>query len=379
MIIHPHGLKIEQNAIDQLNQVAGWNSIDKVMGLPDMHLGKIGPVGCAVLSQNVFPSLLGSDVGCGFLVMKINLKEKKLRDQEYLIEKLNGLDIFDEEYSKEFQNGDLEFNQFGTIGGGNHFIEITRVASSYNNIHEEGDVFLLVHSGSRRYGEEVFREAVETVKDGPILDPTLFENWYLKHNRLLEFAKINRKCVAYRVLDRLGIEGEIITDVFHNFVEKTNEGFIHRKGANPAKSICLISGTRSTPSFLVQPDFNTCKIKSLSSLPHGAGRALSRSQAKNITGNIESLRSVAPITKSGIPSYIISGDESIIKEEQARAYKDINTIIKAVESNALAKVIAELHPVITFKTSQESNLKKDRTRDISAKMKSIEKKKWRRS
>ena len=378
-IIHPaRGLSGETEAIIQIDRVAAHPMCLGAVGLPDLHPGKGGPVGMAALFQKPIPALLGNDVGCGFSLFALDIKPKKLVDVARLTERLTEAAL--DEPGKVFSDllmGHAHDGSLGTVGGGNHFVEIQRVhaADAASGI-AEGQALLLVHSGSRALGEEVFRRMAAQHGERPLEE---FAAWLAEHDFLVEWARRNRIALARRTAEALGCQHELVLDLPHNFVERTPQGFLHRKGASPAdRGFSVLPGSRGTPTFLLAPAVDACARLSLNSLPHGAGRRIARGAARSVSRDPEEFRVSPPLIKGGQGAIAICGDRDLLVEERPGAYKDVRAVLGGTEDAGLARLLAEFHPLVTFKCGGSREAARDRTRGRDAKTASRERRDNRR-
>src|SRR6185369_15985363 len=122
---------IEGNATLQLDHVAGLAGVRSVAAMPDLHFGKYGPVGCAILADRIHPQLVGSDIGCGMGLFEFDVAARKLR-LDQLAERLGALDRpWDGDVDGVRTDAGLDATAFdaslGSIGGGNHFCEVQAV------------------------------------------------------------------------------------------------------------------------------------------------------------------------------------------------------------------------------------------------------------
>src|SRR3954471_3984526 len=122
---------IEGNATLQLDHVAGLAGVRAVAAMPDLHPGKYGPVGCAILADRIHPQLIGSDIGCGMGLFELDIAAPKLR-LDKLAERLGALDQpWNGDLDDVLAEADLHVAAFdaslGSIGGGNHFCEVQAV------------------------------------------------------------------------------------------------------------------------------------------------------------------------------------------------------------------------------------------------------------
>jgi len=282
--------------------------------------------------------------------------------------------------------------QLGTLGGGNHFIEFQRVeevrdrkAASKLGV-AEGALVVMIHSGSRGLGHQVGSEYMPLAWERyssiapnrqlglfPLDSPEARE--YLDCMRCAaNFAYANRQVMANLV--RLAFRellGEAplrtVYDVAHNIAKKELHGhmklWVHRKGATrafPPERMAvppfdeigqpvLIPGSMGTASFLL---LGTRRAEeSLFSVNHGAGRVLSRTAAagKRRRGRVvrEAAVSDEEFARAMRGVHLICADRRSVKEEAPQAYKDIDSVVRAVEGAGLARVVARMRPLAVLK------------------------------
>lgn len=352
---------IEGAALNQIRQTATKSAMKYAVGLPDLHPGRGIPIGSAFLTEGIFnPYLIGNDIGCGIGLWQTDTKITKIRQDKW-VKKLKNLDDPWEGDMTSFmiENGlnPTNYNPaLGTIGGGNHFAEFTKVETVEDQtLFEElgldkSRLMLMVHSGSRGLGQFILRQHTEKFGDKGLDENSPEAEFYLKnHDDTLKWAKANRKLIARRFTEKLGMNSQPVCDVFHNCLEKTEKGWLHRKGAALASNGPLvIAGSRGTLSYLVQPTNQT--QDNLWTVAHGAGRKWKRSEAKPRLSRkygAEDLRR----TKCG--NRVICSDKELLYEEAPQAYKNIDVVIDDLVQEGLIKVIAKLEPVITYKTNRE--------------------------
>src|SRR5512144_149553 len=168
---------IESDAIAQCHQVAALDGMVHVAAMPDLHPGKGAPIGAAMASTVLYPHLVGSDIGCGIAVFPLGLRRAV---PERLARRFPDLDrapdaddpawaVVDRAAPAGLDDdslGDAD-DSLGTLGRGNHFVELARIESVLDQPHadrlalEAGDLVLIVHSGSRGPGERVLRSHAE--------------------------------------------------------------------------------------------------------------------------------------------------------------------------------------------------------------------------
>ncbi|MBB2946795.1 release factor H-coupled RctB family protein [Actinoplanes lutulentus] len=209
-----------------------------------------------------------------------------------------------------------------------------------------GDHVLIVHSGSRGFGERILRAHTEVHGAGPATDPAA----YLEaHDSAVLWGSLNRRTLAERVGSALGADvGEPILDVCHNAVEIRDGLYLHRKGAAPGDGQdVLIAGTRGTRSYLVSahagPDAGF-------SVAHGAGRKMSRSDALK---RGKAKHTVEELRRTPVGSLVVCGDRQLLFEEAPTAYKRIEQVIADLTVFSLATPRLTTVPVITYKTADK--------------------------
>ena len=352
---------VEGDAIRQLENTAELEGMVSAVGLPDLHPGKGGPVGAALLTRKfIYPFIVGNDVGCGMGFFNTDLNARKVKRDKW-VKRLRDLDEPWRGDTREWpmQNGvDLmEYSDAcGTIGGGNHFAELQMVetihdASALKALGiDKMNLLLLVHSGSRGLGNALLRRHTDQFGAGGLSEESPEAKRYLaSHDSALRWARANRLLIARRFLEALNTACKPILDVCHNSVTKMEiEGevcWLHRKGAAPAdKGPIVVPGSRGTLSYLVDPVGDT--TRNLFSLAHGAGRKWNR---KSTRQRLKSKYSPKALTQTILGSAVICDDKDLLFEEAPEAYKNIESVIEDMVQAGLIKVLATLRPLITYK------------------------------
>jgi len=357
---------IDGNALSQLHKAAARPGMLLAVGLPDLHAGIGCPVGSAFAAAGVFyPDLIGTDIGCGIALWHSDLPAAKSSKVPKWADKLEDLD--------EPWEGDTDAwlaaygiqatgheRSLGTIGAGNHFAELQKVEKVLDPQRFDAlrldtkQLVLLVHSGSRGLGKSVVFEY--TGKKGGAGTDVSDEagHAYLEgHNRSIAWAKANRALIAERFLSQLGATLEPVCDAPHNFLEQTvwndQPVWLHRKGAAPSdRGVLVIPGSRGALSYLVEPSGN--RETSAFSLAHGAGRKWDRSSC---CGRLERHYSVKQLSTTELGGHVICTDRDLLCEEAPQVYKNIGTVIDAMESRGLMNVIATLRPLLTYKIGRQ--------------------------
>lgn len=341
---------IEQAAVDQLKGVSRFPGVVRAVGLPDLHPGK-SPVGIAVLTQGRFyPHLIGNDIGCGMSLFNTNVKMKKFKQDKWVtrLNYIRELGDIPNVYSFE---GECPITGFGTIGSGNHFAEFQCVERVWDQDRFEklgileGQVLLLIHSGSRGYGQEIlskyyFPEGIEE-------DSEKAHRYLLEHDRALLWAGRNREAAADKLLAWLAVDhkADLALDSCHNYLEKREDGWLHRKGSVSAKQkAVLIPGSRGSLTYLCIPGSDT--EVSLDSVSHGAGRKWARSICKS---RIDKKYDRDSIRSTEFKSRVVCHDTNLLFAEAPEAYKNVEQVIQSLSDFGLIDVIATFRPLITFK------------------------------
>ena len=358
--------EIEEESLRQAKNLANLPVAFKHIAImPDVHVGYGMPIGgVAALKDAICPNAVGVDIGCGMRATKTSIRKKDL-EKELLREMV--IDIartipLGFKHRKERIEAELFKNppevpvvleeigrakhQVGTLGGGNHFLEI--------QYDEEDRIWLMVHSGSRNFGYKTaqyyhnkalvqhpaFRDLAWLEIEG------LGKEYYDAMNFCVEFARQNRVKILETILESLkryygDFEHKLPIDVHHNYASYEEhfgeQVYIHRKGAVKAfkDDLVIIPGTMGTYSYIVRGLGN---VKSFCSSSHGAGRRMSRSQAKK-EFNFSQLKK--ELNEKGIK--ISAAHKAQAVEEAPGAYKDIKEVIELQKD--VIEVVEELKPI----------------------------------
>lgn len=373
---------IEEQAIDQMKRA--MEIPPTVMGalMPDAHFGYGLPIGGVLALDNaVMPYGVGVDIACRMMLSVVPLEvediDKREDDFRKAIEKHSrfGLgaafqrsgrrqhDVMDRDWSiiDGIVDKDTAWNQLGSSGGGNHFIDIGEIEfledfeggfrswRGFAKVPAGKYVAILTHSGSRGMGAKIANHFTKVaMAKHPLLPPEFKRLAWLSLDdedgqayweaMLLagEYASANHHCIHTSLLKELGLQPLAQVENHHNFAFKETyngkEVIVHRKGATPAGKgvLGIIPGSMADPGFLVLGKGNP---KSLNSAAHGAGRAMSRTAAK------EKYRwaSVREELKHKRVKLISGG-----LDEVPGAYKDILQVMAA--QSDLVEIIAKFQP-----------------------------------
>ena len=385
-----HGVPVEEDAKRQLANTAKMPFIYKhIAVMPDVHLGKGSTIGSVIPTLGaIIPAAVGVDIGCGMIAAKTTLTANDLPDNlcklRAAIEKAipHGLskghgrdkgswdtpprpvdaawaqlkDEFDAICAKtpKLRNTN-NYRHLGTLGTGNHFIEIC--------LDESGFVWLMLHSGSRGVGNAIGSHFIELAKEDmrkhmvnlPDQDLAYLSEGTRHHNDYVEavgwaqkFARINREVMMHNLIAAVR---SIITKPFdthveavnchHNYVQKEQhfgrEVLVTRKGAVSAREgeLGIIPGSMGAKSYIVRGKGNP---ESFHSCSHGAGRTMSRSEAKRRFSVADQV-----IATQGVEC---RKDAAVI-DEIPMAYKNIDAVMEAQQD--LVEVVHTLKQVVCVK------------------------------
>ncbi len=338
---------IDGRAEDQLNHVSTWSGVTKIAAFPDLHPGKYGPVGCAILSDRLYPQLVGTDIGCGMSLFQLDLPIRKLK-LEKATRRLRVLGSPQDvprhaDLAQAGLPGDLWPEALGTIGGGNHFCEVQRSAEVSPHCDLDPDLtYLLVHSGSRGLGASIFDTYMSDLQAGMIGAEA--DGYRIAHDQAVRWASLNREIIARRAAAALRADLVQISDAPHNLVTETDAGWLHRKGAAVASGLVPLAGSRATPSYLME---SLDQSAALGALAHGAGRRYDRS---SMHGRVQGQKSnLERMTRTSFGGRVICEDRALMIEEAPEAYKSAAQVAQQLVTTQAAKVVATFHPVVTFK------------------------------
>jgi release factor H-coupled RctB family protein len=352
---------IEGNATLQLQQVAGLPGVQAVAAMPDLHPGKYGPVGCAILADRIHPQLVGSDIGCGMGLFQLDVTARKLR-LDQLAERLHALDQpWDGDTGGALADAGLHTTTFdaslGSIGGGNHFCEIQAIEEilvpeiAAQAGLDRDHAYVLVHSGSRGLGYSILEQVL---RDGQVaLDPADESGraYMDAHDHAVQWAGLNRRIIAERAAVAARADLRAINDLPHNLVERQVGALaLHRKGAAASdRGLVPVPGSRGTLSYLVEP-LAEMRTEALASLAHGAGRKYDRA---SMHGRVRVKKSdVARLERNPYGGIVVCGDRGLLAEEAPEAYKNVERVIADLVEFGLARVVATFRPLVTFKKAQ---------------------------
>jgi tRNA-splicing ligase RtcB (3'-phosphate/5'-hydroxy nucleic acid ligase) len=379
------GVLLDENSVQQINNVAAMPFIHKhVAVMPDAHYGKGATVGTVIATSGaIIPAAVGVDIGCGMMAVKTTLKAEHLPDDlkeirtDFEAVVPVGFNLFQEtNVPKESVDAWLSLDarykaiiakhpkiehksphlQLGTLGGGNHFIELC--------LDTEGCVWVMLHSGSRGVGNRIGTYFIEKAKEemekyhitkmipdsdlSYLVEHTeVFDDYMFAMNWAQEYAMLNREVMMKRVLSVLHKHfGEFESNLeaincHHNYVSIENHFdknvMVTRKGAVRARQgdMGIIPGSMGAKSFIVKGRGNK---ESFCSCSHGAGRVMSRTEAKKLVNLEDHIKATEGVE--------CRKDEGVI-DETPSAYKDIDAVMKAQED--LVEIVHTLKQIVCVK------------------------------
>lgn len=380
--INNFSIDLDNDTKEQFDHCCNQNYVTSASLMADAHKGYVAPIGSVLITKNyIVPSWVGYDIGCGMIACKfegVGLVDKVRENASLIYDRINKIipmgkgkvnhisnvssktkqefkkilnrfseGKFNEQVFRYLKNKSL--SHLGSLGSGNHFIELCFF---------EGELWLVVHSGSRGVGHTV---ATHYMKESSGNDSKFEETFPLKDDSKLgleylnilefglDFALLNRLEMAYKVREVLrevikvsDLDFELWVNKNHNHCIKIdsdleNNYYVHRKGATPANKgeRGVIPANMRDGSFLVEGLGNS---EFLNSSSHGAGRLLSRRDASkkiSIEDFKESMKGI--VGTVGISTL----------DEAPQAYKNIYDVMDAQKESV--KILKHLKPIINWK------------------------------
>lgn len=377
---------VDSQSLTQLGNISQLPFIHShVAAMPDVHLGKGATVGSVIPTRSaIIPAAVGVDIGCGMNAVRLSLKAKDLPDDlrrirssieakvpvgfdmhqyqrvkastvkamdvqlQPIIDKHQGITKMVKNFHRTWAR------QLGTLGGGNHFIELC--------LDENEDVWVMLHSGSRGIGNAIGRYFISKAQKemgnllGRLPDKDLaylqegtqsFTDYVNAVNWAQDYAMVNRREMMRLVIDALGEHLPRFTSTkeaincHHNYVQKEHhfgaDVYVTRKGAIRAGEgeLGIIPGSMGAKSYIVRGKGNE---QSFCSCSHGAGRVLSRTQAKKRFNKDDLLRQTEGVE--------CRKDKGVL-DEIPGAYKDIDQVM--ANQTDLVEVVHTLKQVVCIK------------------------------
>ncbi|MEQ6359500.1 RtcB family protein [Thermoanaerobacter thermohydrosulfuricus] len=379
---------VEEEALKQILELCDEESFkdSKIRIMPDTHAG----IGCTIgttmtIKDKVVPNLVGVDIGCGMEVAVLKEKNLNLEKLDRIIHNFipAGQNVREKEheYIKKVNLEELQCKDYidltrarlsiGTLGGGNHFIEVDK--------DSDDNIYIVIHSGSRYLGKQVaeyyqeiaykeltsLREEKEKIieklkaegrqkeiqselaklkvpkikKDLAYLKGNSFNNYIHDMGIVQLYATYNRKAIIDEIINKMNLTVIDQFTTIHNYIDLEN--MILRKGAISAQEgerVIIPINMRDGSIIAVgkgNPEWNY-------SAPHGAGRIMSRSKAKELINMNDFIKSMEGVYSTTINKYTI--------DEAPMVYKPIEEIINNIhETVSISKIIK---PIYNFKASE---------------------------
>ena len=351
--------------------------------MPDAHAGMGMPIGGVLATVDaVVPNAVGVDIGCGMCAMKSDIRCESLsrKDLMALVNDIKrriptGYDWHDEAQDECHMPQGFDISslhvirgqypsacrQVGTLGGGNHFIEL--------QCDDEGFLWVMIHTGSRNLGKQVgeyynkiaqrlnaaYHSVVSDELDLAFLPLRTheFKAYWDEMTYCIAFARCNRQLIISRIRECISnryprTHFAATIDIAHNYAawerHYGNSVIVHRKGAVRAMQgeIGIIPGSQGTCSYITEGLGNP---RSFTSSSHGAGRIMSRNRAKH---TLDLDAEIARMNAQGIIHDMHSIHDL---DEAAGAYKDIDQVMAS--QTDLVKIKTRLRPIAVIKGSNE--------------------------
>ncbi len=411
--------KIPFSAFEQLESISLIKEVESpIIAHPDIQPGFSVPIGTVFLSNAktgiISPSAIGFDINCGIRLIKTNLFLKDISKEQLLslkneLTKLplglskkgmkitrkdldnilnNGINwcvskkMCSKEHSKRIDMGgcyagasssfvskeakELGLLELGTLGEGNHFIDVLIVSDICNKSLatkyklKKNQIIILIHSGSRGLGHRVATDYNKLCENKHPFTYTKFnskigQDYFKAMKAAGNFAFVNREILSKQIqyifsvifVGHSKVKLDLIYDLCHNTATlekiKGKDYVVHRKGATLSTkgNPIILPGSMLDYSYLLSP--STGMKQTHNTFPHGLGRSLSRSIAKEKI-NIKDLRKL--MLDKGV---LLGGrSEGVMREEQPNAYKSSKEIISIIEKSKLAKKIVSFKPIIVL-------------------------------
>jgi len=346
--------------------------------MPDAHEGYGMPIGGVLAARGVIvPNAVGVDIGCGMCAIRTNQEEIKTEKLKKIMSGIRDLVPLGFNHHKNAQPPELmpekagiiphgivdqqypaALKQLGTLGGGNHFIEVQKGS--------DGFVWLMIHSGSRNIGLKVaehynqlakrFNKMWYTSVDASTdlaflpIESQEAKKYIAEMQYCVDFAFANRKLMMDNILTVMrevvgrGFDTEDFINIAHNYARWEHhfgaDVLVHRKGATSAREgeLGIIPGSQGTKSFIVKGKGNE---ESFQSCSHGAGRKLGRKQAMR---ELDLDKEIARLDRQGIIHAMRNKSDL---DEAPGAYKNIKTVMESQRD--LVDIEVELTPLAVIK------------------------------
>ncbi len=348
---------LDHGSYEQIQKLCDQDFLrdSKIVIMPDVHVGKGSTIGTTMtIHDKVVPNLVGVDIGCGLIVLKLKERAIDYKKLDEVIKRQipSGFSIrntrhnnttklqIDNLIAKDHVDLDRGYLSLGTLGGGNHFIEINE-----NTNHEK---YCVIHSGSRHIGLQIAQHyqqlAIQSMKakdinisdDLAYLEGKLMDDYLHDMKIIQEFAWYNRQSMADEIIKGMNFKVLDSFQTIHNYID-TKE-MILRKGAVSSQKdeIFILPLNMRDGSVILKgkgnPDWNY-------SAPHGAGRIMSRTQARKRIRLSDYQESMKGIYSSMISHHTL--------DEAPMAYKDGQEILNLITPTA--DILEHLKVTYNFK------------------------------
>ncbi len=349
---------LEKGAIGQLMALCNqeFSSGSKLRIMPDAHAGAGCVIGTTMsITNRIVPNLVGVDIACGLEVVNIGSGRIDFQRLDNVIRKSvpSGFAVRKSPHrlAEEIDlsmltcakavNMDKALCSIGTLGGGNHFIEVAR--------DDKGEHYLIIHSGSRQAGLQVATQHQKVAGEKrpenvsyelAYLEGEDFDAYVQDMQIMQRYAELNRKAITLEIIKGMKWKAQDAFTTVHNYLD--TEAMILRKGAVSAKS-----GERLIIPLNMRDGSLICKGLGNEewnySAPHGAGRLCSRTEAKNSITLTQFKKDMEGVFSTCVSRKTI--------DESPRAYKPMEDILKQIGETV--EVLSVLKPVYNFKAGGE--------------------------
>ena len=332
----------------------------KVCIMPDCHPGKVGPIGLTMtVTDKIIPQLMGVDIGCGMLVAKVEGRFEFPKLDRVINENVpSGFNIRKKPHNKALfevisdlrclraVNSDKALKSLGTLGGGNHFIEVDKGEDGY---------YVIIHSGSRHLGYDVAdyyteaarRRLANMSKDVPYemayVEGTLMNDYLHDVEIATAYASLNREIILHEILKGMKWKEVERYESIHNYIGVLPDGTrILRKGAASAcEGEMVIIPINMRDGVILGTGKSNSEWNY--SAPHGSGRVLRRDEVKN--------HYTVSAFKSDMKGIYSSSISAGTLDEAPVAYRGIDEIVDVISDSVEVKEIVK--PVYNFKAGKE--------------------------
>lgn len=386
---------------NSLKELDSSIELEKVVFSPDIHKGSGIPVGTTAKFKGcVIPKAIGTDIGCGMQFTTVEISPLVIQSKEldsYLryrffeggrniaLSRLDRIQIFQsgffstpyvpEEFLRSSTKSDTELtrdDQLGSVGGGNHFVEIQKISEVLDSEKayvlglQKNTICIMTHTGSVSIGQYIGKKWQDKAKDAwptkikkplggfhVLYNPDLIEQYYRELYAAANFASANRRALTKMVIESIKdlvdteINYTILHDSFHNIATK---GGLHRKGSCSAKDgeLVIVPGSMGDYSYILCGHGNE---QALCSACHGAGRKTNRQGSKKYESEIDNIRLVTKLdlNKSYFRKDILTNYRRSLAEEAPSCYKDVSPAINTCHDAHVASPVVQLKPILTIK------------------------------